>query len=327
MMVRLLPTVAVWAVLAALPLLLGEWELAMFGQLLIYGIAAISLAFIWGQGGLVSFGQALFFGAGAYAMSLTAKGMLPGVPASPWLGLVLAVACGTLFGGLTGAALFFGKGLRTAYFGIITIAAAVIAERVATNWRYIGGFNGLLDVPPLPLPGGMDSADPLGGYLLVLGFAGLAFLFLLAVERSPFGTVLRGIRCDERRIQSLGYFVPLWKMTALAFSGGIAGLAGGLFATQFNFVSPAVIGLALSTEILIWAAVGGKSVLMAAFIGAIIVKYMEGYLSETIGNYWLLVTGIVFIAVVVIFPQGLLGRIFKLPPPIRLRGATEAPKD
>lgn len=319
MTLRLLPTLAVWVVLAALPLVLGLWELAMFSQLLIYGIAAISLAFIWGQGGLVSFGQALFFGAGAYAMSLTAKGMLPGIPESPWLGLLFAVAAGAVFGALTGVALFFGKGLRTAYFGIITIAAAVIAERVATNWRYIGGFNGLLDVPPLPLPGGLDSADPLTGYLLVLGFALLAFLFLLAVERSPYGTVLRGIRCDERRIMSLGYFVPLWKVLALAISGGVAGLAGGLFATQFSFVSPAVIGLALSTEILIWAAVGGKAVLMAAFIGAIIVKYMEGYLSETIGNYWLLVTGIAFIAVVVLFPEGLLGRIFKLPPPARLR--------
>ncbi|MCX5570663.1 branched-chain amino acid ABC transporter permease [Kaistia nematophila] len=319
MTLRLIPTLAVWVVLAALPTVLGLWELAMFGQLLIYGIAAISLAFIWGQGGLVSFGQALFFGAGAYAMSLTAKGMLPGIPESPWLGLLLAVVAGAVFGALTGVALFFGKGLRTAYFGIITIAAAVIAERVTTNWRYIGGFNGLLDVPPLPLPGGLDSADPLAGYLLVLGFALLAFLFLLAVERSPFGTVLRGIRCDERRIMSLGYFVPLWKVMALALSGGVAGLAGGLFAAQFAFVSPAVIGLALSTEILIWAAVGGKAVLMAAFIGAIFVKYMEGYLSETIGNYWLLVTGIAFIAVVVLFPEGLLGRIFKLPPPARLR--------
>jgi urea transport system permease protein len=319
MSLRLLPTLAVWVVLAALPMVLGMWELAMFGQLLIYGIAAISLAFIWGQGGLVSFGQALFFGAGAYAMSLTSKGMLPGIPDSPWLGLLLAVAAGGVFGALTGAALFFGKGLRTAYFGIITIAAAVIAERVTTNWRFIGGFNGLLDVPPLPLPGGLDSADPLAGYLLVLGFALLAFLFLLAVERSPYGTVLRGIRCDERRIMSLGYFVPIWKVLALAISGCVAGLAGGLFASQFGFVSPAVIGLALSTEILIWAAVGGKAVLMAAFIGAIVVKYMEGYLSETIGNYWLLVTGIVFIAVVVLFPEGLLGRIFKLSPPARLR--------
>jgi branched-chain amino acid transport system permease protein/urea transport system permease protein len=96
-------------------------------------------------------------------------------------------------------------------------------------------------------------------------------------------------------------------------------LAGALFALQFSFVSPAVIGLALSTEILIWAAVGGKAVLMAAFIGALGVKWVEGALSESIGAYWLLVIGLAFVAVIVIFPQGLLGRLLDPGLPRRLR--------
>ena len=316
---RLTLTLAIWLVLVLVPLFMGSWELAMFGQLLVYGIAAASLAFIWGEVGLVCFGQALFFGTGAYIMALTSKDMIPFVPDSAWLGLLLAVAGGALAGAIVGALLFFGVGLRTAYFGIVTIAAAVIAERLATNWRYIGGFNGLLDVPPLPLPGGTDSAEPLAGYLLVLGFAFLCWLFMLALQRMPFGTVLRGIRCDERRMLSLGFSVPVYKMVALAISGGVAGLAGALFAVQFSFVSPAVIGLALSTEILIWAAVGGKAVLMAAFIGALGVKWVEGALSETIGAYWLLVIGLAFIAVIVIFPQGLLGRLLDPGLPKRLR--------
>lgn len=312
-------TLAVWLVLVLVPLALGSWELAMFGQLFVYGIAAASLAFIWGEVGLVCFGQALFFGTGAYVMALTAKGMIPGLPDSAWLGLFLGIAGGALMGAVIGALLFFGAGLRSAYFGIVTIAAAVIAERLATNWRYIGGFNGLLDVPPLPLPGGLDSADPLTGYLLVLGLAFLCWLLLLALQRSPFGTVLRGIRCDERRMLSLGFSVPVYKLVALAISGGVAGLAGALFALQFSFVSPAVIGLALSTEILIWAAVGGKAILMAAFIGALGVKWVEGALSESIGAYWLLVIGLAFVAVIVIFPQGLLGRLLDPGPPRRLR--------
>lgn len=318
MNIRLVVTLAVWLLLGLLPFVLGQWELAMFGQLLIYGIAALSLSFIWGQVGLVCFGQALFFGTGAYLMALTAKGMLPGVPDSPWLGLGLAVLGGGAMGALVGAILFFGKGLRTAYFGIVTIAAAVIAERLVTNWRYLGGFNGLLDVPPLPLPG-TDSAEPLPGYLIVLGFAFAAWLLLIALQRAPFGTILRGIRCDEQRLQSLGYSVPVWKSTALAISGAVAGLAGGLFAAQFSFVSPAVIGLALSTEILIWAAVGGKAVLLAAFLGAIGVKWVEGALSEAIGAWWLLVIGLAFVAVIVVFPQGLLGRVLDLPLARRLR--------
>ena len=319
MNIRLLLTLSVWLVLGLMPFILGLWELAMMSQLLIYGIAALSLSFIWGEVGLVCFGQALFFGTGAYVMALTAKGMIPGLPESAWLGLLLGIVGGALAGALVGAALFFGKGLRTAYFGIVTIAAAVIAERLTTNWRYIGGFNGLLDVPPLTLPGAIDSAEPLAGYVLVLGFAVLSWLLLLALQRAPFGTILRGIRCDERRMQSLGFSVPVYKIVALAISGGVAGLAGGLFSLQFSFVSPAVIGLAMSTEILIWAAVGGKAVLLAAFIGALAVKWVEGVLSETIGAYWLLVIGLAFVAVIVIFPQGLLGRLLDLRLPRRLR--------
>jgi branched-chain amino acid transport system permease protein/urea transport system permease protein len=316
---RLLLTLALWLALGLAPFALGSWELAMFGQLLVYGIAAASLAFIWGEVGLVCFGQALFFGTGAYVMALTAKGMIPGLPESAWLGLFLGIVGGALAGAIVGGLLFFGAGLRSAYFGIVTIAAAVIAERLATNWRYIGGFNGLLDVPPLPLPGQIDSADPLAGYILVLGLAFLGWLLLFALQRSPFGTVLRGIRCDERRMLSLGFSVPVYKVVALAISGAVAGLAGSLFALQFSFVSPAVIGLALSTEILIWAAVGGKAVLMAAFIGALGVKWIEGVLSERIGAYWLLVIGIAFVAVIVIFPQGLLGRLLDTGLPKRLR--------
>ena len=319
MTVRIVLTLAVWGVLGLMPFFLGQWELAMMSQLLVYGIAALSLSFIWGEVGLVCFGQALFFGTGAYVMALTAKDMIPGLPDSPLLGLALAILGGAMAGAAVGAALFFGKGLKTAYFGIVTIAAAVIAERLATNWRYIGGFNGLLDIPPLPLPGDSDSADPLAGYILVLGCALISWLLLLGLQRAPFGTVLRGIRCDEPRMQSLGFPVPAYKLAALAISGGVAGLAGGLFALQFSFVSPALIGLAMSTEILIWAAVGGKAVLLAAFIGALAVKWVESLLSQTIGAYWLLVIGLAFIAVIVIFPHGLLGRLLDLRLARRLR--------
>lgn len=142
---------------------------------------------------------------------------------------------------------------------------------------------------------------------------------MLALQRAPFGTLLRGIRCDERRIQSLGFSVPVYKLVALSISGGIVGLAGGLFALQFSFVSPAVIGLAMSTEILVWTAVGGKAVLLAAFIGALVVKWVEGALSEAIGPYWLLVIGLAFVAVIVLFPKGLLGRLLDLGLPRRLR--------
>lgn len=317
-------TAAIWAVLAAMPLVLGPWELATLAQLLAYGIAAMSLAFIWGNVGLVSFGQAVFFGCGAYVMALVSKGMVPGVPASPWLGLGLSVVVATLAAAALGLALFFGRGMRTMYFGIVTIALAVIVERIATNWSYIGGFNGLVDVPPLVF-GGTDSAEPWVGYTISFVVAFGAWLLLLWAERSPLGTVLRGVRDDEQRVASLGYDVAWVKLAAMAMSGGVAGIAGALFALQFAFVSPAVIGIQLSIEILIWTAIGGKEVLLGALIAAIGVKWVEAELSQAVGAWWLFIIGLLFIAVIVVLPRGLFGWLLTLPLPRRLRhGAVAA---
>lgn len=315
-------TVLFWAALAGAPLFLEGWNLGLLSQLMIYGIFAMSLAFLWGQGGLLCFGQSLFFGIGAYAMALTTKGMIPGIPAMTLAGLVLAVILPALAAGLLGLALFKGRGLYGAYFGIVTLSAAVIAERLAINWSYIGGFNGILDVPPLRLEWGswqIEFYDPLLFFLVVLAAALAAFLVLLRLERSAFGTVLRGIRDNETRAAFLGFETAEYKAVAFAVSGAVAGLAGALFAVQFAFVSPAILGFALATEVLIWVAIGGKTVLLAAFIGALAVKSVENVLSDTLGQYWLLVLGLLFVAAVVLLPRGLLAPFLHLPLPRALR--------
>ena len=89
---------------------------------------------------------------------------------------------------------------------------------------------------------------------------------------------------------------------------------------QFGFVSPALIGFALSTEVLIWTAVGGRGVLLAAFLGALLVRSVEGVLSENLGNYWLLILGLLFVVTVVVAPRGLFGVVLSLPLPGRLTG-------
>ena len=118
------------------------------------------------------------------------------------------------------------------------------------------------------------------------------------------------------------------KPSAWRLSASVAGLAGGLFVTQFGFVSPALIGAALSTEVLIWTAVGGREVLLAAFLGALLVRSVEGALSDRLGYYWLLALGALFVATVVFFPAGLLGRLLALPLPRRLApaGRTKDPR-
>ncbi|MEO6661444.1 MAG: branched-chain amino acid ABC transporter permease [Burkholderiaceae bacterium] len=309
----------VWLLVFAAPLLLQDWNLSRLAQLICYGLFAVSLAFVWNQAGLLCFGQALFFGIGAYVSALTGKGMLPGLAESAWLGLLLAMLGGGLAAALLGVSLFLGRVVKGAFFGIITLCAGVIAERIATNWGAIGGFNGLLDVPSPALWNGLDLLDPRAGYWIIAGVAGLMTALLGFVKSSPWGTVLRGIGADESRVATFGYPVARHKVAAFALGGAIAGLAGGLFAGQFGFVAPSTLGFGLSTEVLVWVAVGGRQSLTAAFLGAICLKYLEGFLSDTLGQYWLLALGVILMIVVMYFPRGVLGGVLSNALPIRLR--------
>ena len=308
---NVLITSAVWLALAALPMVLDEWGVSQFAQYMTYGIFAISLSFIWGQGGILCFGQAIFFGIGAYVMALTMLGKLPWVPQWQGFGFLLAMGGGGIVAYMLGKILFGGRGLGGAYFAIVTLCAAFIVEIAAQHWRYIGGFNGLVGVPPLSAPWreGVDAAlRPLETYYTVLLVAFGVFVVLSWVVRSPFGTVLASIRGDENRTRYFGYDVARYKLFAFVVAGVVAGLAGALFTVQFGFVSPTLCGFALSTEVLIWVAVGGRGVLLAAFLGAILVRSVENTLSDSLGHYWLLVLGVLFVTTVVIAPQGIFGR-------------------
>ncbi len=319
-------TAAVWLLLAACPLAVSEWRLSQLAQIMSYGIFAMSLAFVWGQTGLLCFGQAIFFGVGAYVMALITKGLMPGIGNGTVTGLLAATLLPGLVALIGGMLMFHGRGLSGAYFAIVTLSAAVIAERAASHWSFIGGFNGLLDVPPLRYGLGRSQVELLAAvpvYYVMLGAAGVVYGLLVWLERSPVGTVLRAVRDNEQRTAHFGFDVSVYKSFSFALSGATAGFAGGLFVTQFGFVSPALIGVPLSTEVLIWTALGGREVLLAAFLGALVVRSVESALSEALGYYWLLGLGLLFIASVVIFPRGLLGRLLSLPLPRRMVGLAE----
>jgi urea ABC transporter permease protein UrtC len=299
---------AVLAVLAALPLAVSDWQLTQLSQLLCYGLLALSLALIWGQGGLLCFGQSLFFGLGAYVMSLASLDMLPGITGlgAGWPALALACLVPALAAQLLGRFLFHGRGLRGAYFGIVMLAISVIAERVATSWDYVGGLNGLMNVPPFVPRPGVELVDAAVTYWAMLGVVLVVFLLAEALVRSRWGVVLRAIRDGEDRVALLGHDVAAWKTTALTLSAAIAGLAGACFVVQFGFVSPPLIGFGLSTEALIWTALGGRGLLLGAFLGALVVRWLEGILSEALGAFWLLAIGALFVVAVILFPRGLI---------------------
>lgn len=318
-------TATVWICLAAASLVLDEWNLTQLAQYMAYGIFALGLAFLWGQVGLLSFGQAIFFGIGAYAMALVNLGRLPFVGGTTIVGLVLALVLPAICAYVLGRLLFYGRGLSGAFFAIVTLSAAMIAQVAARRWDFIGGFNGMFGIPPLAAPWREGTAAMLSAretYVVLLLVALVVYLALLSLVRSPIGTVLAAIRDDDYRTSFFGYDITRWKTWAFVISASVSGLAGALFVKLFGFVSPALIGFALSTEVLIWVAVGGRSVLLAAFLGAILVRSVEGTLSDRLGDYWLLATGILFVVVVVFMPMGLFGRLLTLPPSRRLRPDT-----
>ena len=316
-------TVAIWVALVLAPLFLNEWSLTQLALYMAYGIFAMGLAFIWGQAGILSFGQAIFFGIGAYCMGLVTLGRLPVLGDSTLVGLLLAMVMPAIAAYILGRPLFHGRGLAGAYFAIVTLCAAVIVEILAQQWSFIGGFNGLLGIPPF-LASWRTEPDayltPTEIYVLMLAASLLVFLVLSHVIRSPVGTVLAAIRDNDQRTAFFGYDVPRYKIGAFVVSALVSGFAGALFVKQFGFAAPSLIGFGLSTEVLIWVAVGGRNVLLAAFLGALLVRSVEGALSDRLGDYWLLALGMLFVMTVVLMPTGLFGRILMLPLPRRLRG-------
>lgn len=307
--------VAVWGGLAALPLFVGAWQVGQIAQYLTYGIFAMSLALIWGQCGLLSFGHAVFFGLGAYAMSFTTLGMLPGLEGwtSSYLGIALALAVPALAANILGRFLFYGRGLQGAQLAIVMLAVAVVAERIMTRWPYAGGMNGLMSVPPVNLGAfGLvyELYDPLPLFYGTLIAALVVYVVLERLVRSRRGVVLRAVGADEIRTGFLGHDTRSLKLAVFTLSAAVAGFAGALFAGQFGFVSPPLIGFGLSTEVLIWVALGGRRALLTAFLGAIVVRLAENALGDLLGAAWLLGLGLIFVLCMIFLPRGLLGEIY-----------------
>jgi urea transport system permease protein len=305
-MVRLLVLVG----LLFFPLIGDDYLVAMLTQFIIYGVFAMGLSLVWGYTGILCFGHAVFFGLGAYIMALATKNMIPGITGilTTSLGAVLlAIVIIMLFAVVLGYFLFYGR-LSGPYLGIVTLAIAVISERIAVKWYYIGGYNGLINVPPLSIAGWeILNLKALFYVILVIGLA--VYLICNRLVRSPFGTILIAVRDNEVRAEFFGYNIAQFKIIIFAIGAAVAGLAGALFAAVTEFVSPTMLGFGLSTEVLIWVALGGKEALLASFLGAVLVRVLEAFLSDILTYYWTLILGMFFVVCVMFFPKGVFGNL------------------
>jgi len=335
---------AVAAVLVLAPNLMSDFRLNLLTKYLCFAILALGIDVAWGYGGMLVLGQGVFFGIGGYAMGMHLKlaevgpGQVPdfmswsGVEtlpllwkpfASPWVAVMAAVLLPMAVAAALGL-LVFGRRVRGAYFAILTQAlAAAFVILLIGQQGLTGGTNGLTNVNSLF---GFDLNDPVNRKTLYFGVAGLlgaSFLLVRQLVHSRFGRLLVAVRDSEGRVRFLGYNPVTVKVVAFAIAAGLAGLAGAVFVPVVGIISPALLGVVASIEMVIWVAVGGRGTLVGAVIGAVLVNYAHTSLSERFPSSWLYVQGALFILVIAFAPGGL-ASLKNLPSLLRDRLARRA---
>ena len=297
---------AAFAALALFPLLAGSFGIDLVTKIMVWSIFALSLELLVGSTGLVCFGQAAFFGIGAYAAVLLTP---PDAPASLlWLlpACVLAAAAYAL---AVGALSLRTRGV---YFIMVTLAFAQMAYYLVHDTPLGGGTDGIyLSAKPV-LGAWLDLDRPLALYAFTLACLAGVFGFLALLLRSRFGRALAGIRVNEQRMRATGFSTYPYKLAAFTVAGGIAGLAGFLFAVKDGFVNPELMSWHLSGAVLIMIILGGLGHLRGALIGAFAFALLQEFFqSEAIfgafARHWHLGLGLTIIASVALLPRGLVG--------------------
>jgi branched-chain amino acid transport system permease protein len=305
---KLLALVAIWAALLAAP----DWMpfvggyTALGTRVLVLGLAAMSLNFLLGFTGVLSFGHAAYFGLGAYGAGFCLKFLAPSTP--------LSLLCGMLLGGIAGAllgALIVRR--RGVYFAMVTIAFGQVFYYIAFRWSSVtGGDDGLRGFSRQPIDLGLFSADILSNETYFYYFVLLCFALITAVMafilRSPFGRTMIAIRENERRARFLGIPVERHIWIAFTLSCFFMGFAGALYALTNNFADPRGLHYSQSGDFVMMAVMGGMRTFWGPLLGAAVFVVLQDYLSSITIN-WMSFVGMLFVAVVLLFPRGLLGVI------------------
>lgn len=286
-------------------------NLLTLNAMVIMGILALSMALVWGGSGVFSFGQSVFFGIGAYAYALAALNWYDSTPA-----IFLAIGIAALTALVVGYFLFYGR-VGEVYFAVITLAISLLCYQLINSQAglrigsvALGGYNGIPGVPPLNLPG--DPDGPLGfaeSYWVAVGLLIALYLGVRGLLASPFGRAVIAIRENELRAELLGYDSRRYKLITFVLGAAIAGLAGALFAAWGNFIGPDVFSMMFAAQIIIWAQVGGVSMLAGPVLGAFGVYWLVTWLGTARLGDTNIVLGALFIIFVLFVPAGVLPAI------------------
>ncbi len=313
--------------LAIAPLFLSDFRTNLLGKFIAFAVLALGIDLIWGYAGILSLGHGVFFGLGAYCMAMYLKleasgGELPdfmswsGQETLPlfWkpfahapLAIILSVMVPVILALVIGY-LTFKNRIKGVYFSILTQALSIIFVVLFVGQQaFTGGTNGITNFKTIFGFSLSDSYTKVGLYYVALAALVLTFIFCKWIVKRRIGKVLIAIRDGENRARFSGYNPATYKTFAYCISAGLAGLAGALFVPQVGIISPAEMGIVPSVEMVIWVAIGGRGTLVGAIIGAILVNSLKSAVSESFPAAWSYFIGLMFIAVVIFMPYGLMG--------------------
>ncbi|HHP7230784.1 MAG TPA: urea ABC transporter permease subunit UrtC [Xenococcaceae cyanobacterium] len=311
-----------------LPLVLPGFRLRLIGRILALAIVALGLDLIWGYTGLLSLGHGIFFALGGYAIAMhlnlqLPEGQLPefftlyGVRELPWfwypfysfpVTIIALVVIPGIIAGLLGYLVFRNR-IKGVYFSILTQAALLVFFNFFNGQqKLINGTNGLkTDTETIfGMLAGSSAAQETFYIITVITLVGI-YYFCRWLTSGRFGRLLVAIRDDETRVRFSGYDPTGYKVLVFAISGAIAGISGALYTVQTGIITPKFMEVAFSIEMVIWVAVGGRATLVGAIIGTLLVRLAQTFLSESFPEVWLFFQGALFLIVVTVLPNGIVG--------------------
>ena len=297
---QIIAGLGVCVALVVAPFVIGPWPLGILTLGLVYGLFAYGLDLSWGRVGLLSVGQAAFFGIGAYGAALADRLDSP-ILLSSSIAVMLAVVVAIV---IAMVAFSVPDSLSAPLFILLTLGVSLLGQRIAASATDVtGGTNGAFLTPLTLIP----------GYYTVLGVVLLCLaITIVFVVNGRRGMLQLAVLSNPSRAAHLGVNGHRTRLVAFAVSAAVSAIAGVLFATVSGIVTPNSVGLALSTSVLIWVAIGGRRSIAGPFVGAIAITFGTQMLGSTLQSWWILGMAVVFVVVVKVAPGGLAAIVRRL---------------
>lgn len=283
----------------------------------IFGLLGLSLDVMWGRGGFLSLAQTAFYGLGGYFGSviavnlsdLTGHSILWSLPAGAVFGAAVAAALGWI--------IFYAR-MGPLQATILSYTFTLLLWSVSQSFKLtigsavIGGDNGMSNIPGY-IPGfgkGAESLGPQAGFMFAVVVAAVGYFATRALMNGTFGKIIDSIRLDIQKTELLGYDVRLYQVLNFAWSGGLAGLAGALFAGWANYLNPSIFSVQEALLVPIYVLVGGLGTLAGPFVGALLIGGLSFWLGGgAVGGQTTLILGVVLILLVLFLRNGVLGAL------------------